>query len=559
MVQLRPNHFVDTGSKGEKILFDKFAALTGAENWIVLHSLDIFGDVNYGEGEADLLVLMPGLGALVIEVKSHERVELRNGSWYLGNELDKRGPVKQAKNAKYAINRWLVEAGIQTHDVPFYSCVWFTSANNEKVKNTIEWQPWTLLYAADLTKNLKQVLESLMKQSIEFSQNQGRNFGRDIAPTAKMIEIANALRPNFVVNKSPDQRRQDIQKALMSATSEQAKVIEVVSGHVDKYLLPGGAGTGKTHLALLEAKKAHQAGLRTLVVCFNSLLATYLKEELADFSNVTVQTLHSFMLEASGTAVPANQDAAWWQESLPDQACNALLGFDEMDKFDFLIIDEAQDLGLTSYLDVMGLALAGGYKNGKVAIFGDFTHQAVYLPGAASLANYKATIPNLVSLGELRANCRNTREIGSFVTTFSSLDKPYSEYRRTDAGPRPQLMTGENQTKLLSLLKEELSRLLKKYKAEDIVILSTEKELLDALIQKTNVPHSPISMGAKSKVRWGTIQAFKGLESPAVVLVEFSESRHATLDTFYVGSTRATLELTCIYDAKLAKDIFTSK
>jgi hypothetical protein len=53
----------------------------------------------------------------------------------------------------------------------------------------------------------------------------------------------------------------------------------------------------------------------------------------------------------------------------------------------------------------------------------------------------------------------------------------------------------------------------------------------------------------KGRLRWGTAQAFKGMEAAAVILVEFEDGA-SSRDTFYIGSTRSLAELACIMPAK---------
>ncbi|MBK7063411.1 MAG: NERD domain-containing protein [Rubrivivax sp.] len=55
--------------KGEKQLFARLRDDPNARDWLVLHSFDIRRHVARAEGEADMVVVVPGLGVLCIEVK----------------------------------------------------------------------------------------------------------------------------------------------------------------------------------------------------------------------------------------------------------------------------------------------------------------------------------------------------------------------------------------------------------------------------------------------------------------------------------------------------------
>src|SRR3954453_21772886 len=60
------------------------------------------------DGEADLVIVHPDNGLLVIEVKSGEPRRDASGRWYIGgHELD-RSPYKQAEDAKHDLRRAIV-------------------------------------------------------------------------------------------------------------------------------------------------------------------------------------------------------------------------------------------------------------------------------------------------------------------------------------------------------------------------------------------------------------------------------------------------------------------
>jgi hypothetical protein len=96
----------------------------------------------------------------------------------------------------------------------------------------------------------------------------------------------------------------------------------------------------------------------------------------------------------------------------------------------------------------------------------------------------------------------------------------------------------------------------KNFLLDHIVVLSSNKDKLRALLEKVDVPIIPIGLPVKGKLRWGTSQAFKGMEAPAIVLVEFDEGNAATKETFYVAGTRALSELVCIVPQNLIQTLF---
>src|SRR5205085_940718 len=57
-------------SPGEAELFELLRTAPGTEDWIALHSLDLSEHVERISGEADFVVVVPGRGVLVLEVKA---------------------------------------------------------------------------------------------------------------------------------------------------------------------------------------------------------------------------------------------------------------------------------------------------------------------------------------------------------------------------------------------------------------------------------------------------------------------------------------------------------
>ena len=70
MIKMLPAEYDPKTPPGEKRLFSLIKEQLAAENWTVLHSLGIAKHVTQMEGEADFLLVIPGKGILIIEVKS---------------------------------------------------------------------------------------------------------------------------------------------------------------------------------------------------------------------------------------------------------------------------------------------------------------------------------------------------------------------------------------------------------------------------------------------------------------------------------------------------------
>ena len=90
---------------GEVLIFDRLRSDPETSDWIVLHSLDVPQHRRQVEGEVDFVVVVPRLGVLCLEVKSHRTVSRSNlGVWHLGQDApSNRGPFKQASGGMHAV------------------------------------------------------------------------------------------------------------------------------------------------------------------------------------------------------------------------------------------------------------------------------------------------------------------------------------------------------------------------------------------------------------------------------------------------------------------------
>jgi len=555
MVKMRPSSYPTNTVKGEKLVFDFLSGLPDTENWIGLHSLDIFGDIPHGQGEADMVVLIPGKGILVIEVKTHSTVECIDGDWFLNGKKKDKSPHKQASNSMFALIEDLKNAGADLYKMPVAFCVWFTGSTKIALPRSKEYKPWMFLFSQDLSGDGKKTLMNIMDQWADMRELQRGNPQNSVATQENIKKIANLLRPDVKITKTAEQRLQEVNDSLALALEHQLELMHLISGRKQVSIIPGIAGTGKTHIAIAEAKRAHQRGDRTLFVCYNALLSKYLTSELAGYSLVEVHTMSEFMLKVAGKTFKDATNSSWWHTELPSIAQEAIVEAKAFDSFDALIVDEAQDLSLPAYLDVLDLALAKGFENSQVMFFGDFTHQAVYVPGDVAMRNLLEKIPSAIDYQMLSINCRNTKQIGETVMQILKETGGYSSYRRKDDGVMPTLISLKQGESAVRHVRDHVNRLAKTYSLDQVVVLSSSKVKLEVLVHEVGLPATSLDFPLPGKFRWGTSQAFKGMESPAVILVEFEDAGAATRETFYVAGTRAISELVCVVPLSVMQKI----
>ena len=104
MARLIPDFIHKDAPPGEKQIFSTLRNSRRGSDWIVLHSLNLPRHLRQNAGEIDFLILVPGKGILILEVKSHQRIRREKGLWYLGNDPPtQRGPFEQASLAMHSL------------------------------------------------------------------------------------------------------------------------------------------------------------------------------------------------------------------------------------------------------------------------------------------------------------------------------------------------------------------------------------------------------------------------------------------------------------------------
>jgi superfamily I DNA/RNA helicase len=326
------------------------------------------------------------------------------------------------------------------------------------------------------------------------------------------------------------------EKELHEFTAEQLILLDVVASN-PRVLVDGPAGCGKTFMAVEATQRAVAQGKRVLVVVYNRLIEAELK---ALCVGADVYRIHELMAERAGVELPTNADHDWYTQTLPDLALDAALGSEPA--YDYLVVDEAQDIAEPHYLEFLDLILVDGLVRSPLFVTGDFDHQSIYSGDSSTKAVMIGRLPNVTYLS-LKSNVRSTPEVGRFVAQLVGDETLYAQHRRTDddivSVEIHEYSTPAEQDTLLAAAVELI--LSEPFKVRDIVILSpiresaaakaTDQKLRDRLGANIEAPHG---------IRWGTIHGFKGMEAPAVILTDIDEANANLADLLYVGASRAT-------------------
>lgn len=534
----------ETKSPGELLLFPMFESDKATKDWLILHSLSIADHISNLEGEADFLVIAPDRGIALVEVKAVQSVGRSNGIWQLGSlPPTTRSPFEQANEAYRSVEKSLKKLGFELSGIPFDSIVWFTHiSRSHHVVNTPEWNQWEALYSEDRRGSVGHAISKFLDQTAIHMKSKGRFVQPSKLDRGLASRIANALRPDFERRQSANDVRQDLSDELEQVLSEQLEALEVMEDN-ERVVFIGPAGSGKTHLAKAAARKHADEGKSGYLICFNKNLAKHLGNELSDVRGLHVGTFHALLKNICGIRVPSSIPHGWWDNEFLDIALEWLLSNDSA--LDYLVIDEAQDVLRSKYMDILDCLVRGELVNGRTLIFGDFDHQKIYT-NEDVLGVYNSRIPN-ASMYRLQSNCRNLPKVGASVALFGRLNPGYKRFRRSDDGVQPTFKAyesvGEAEVHLIEALRELTTQ---GFELRDIVILSPRRKSAAAeargpWLNKRIQPFS--NMNFENVAMFTTIQAYKGLEAPCVIVTDIDqEARPADLtDLLYIGMSRSTM------------------
>jgi len=545
-------------SPAEARIFDWLRNMSWG-NAIVLHSLPLKDHIRNSFGEIDFVVLCEK-GILCIEVKGGG-VERRDGKWGFtgrhGTTWKHQGPYAQVQGNMKSLKAYLdnhIKLDDEIRDCRVACCV-MTPDCVIRADDDTEIIPEITFNANMKEKDLPTVFE----RAFNYWEITKRYGGSGNLSAKARERLATFLRGDFnfipplsvILNRSEEQ--------LLSTTQEQLDII-VHMGVNDRMMVEGGAGTGKTLLAAEQCRRSAISGEKVLYLCFNHAIASYIREVFAaENSAIDVFTFHELLMKACNIkklpddAVDADN---FFNDTLPNKFLE-MSTKDSLEVYDRIIIDEGQDLmNMTAYLCI-GEFINHGWDNGKWTIYYD-PNQNIFGTDEEFNEVWSA-LKRSSFIYPLTTNCRNTKQIAQGNYAMTLVYKP--KYMRAE-GEEIVYKTYSNKSAEADMVFNEIRRLKSEgISKKDIVILSYYR--MDnpecCLCGKTiptdigNIRSNVTSNFAQcNSIRFYTVQAFKGLEAKAVIMIDIDSlsDDHKRLMN-YVGMSRARTYLEIFYDAKL--------
>jgi hypothetical protein len=316
-------------------------------------------------------------------------------------------------------------------------------------------------------------------------------------------------------------------------TAEQAWLLDSLEDNREM-TISGGAGSGKTVLAIEKALRSSAAGRRTLLTCFNSPLANYLKEVCKDRSNLVVASFHSICLilaEQSGTSLPKNVGREFFNTLLPEALIEAVTESPELG-FDTIIVDEGQDFR-DSWLNALRLSLQDG-PDSEFYIFYD-DNQRLF----AQDDSFISALPQ--SGISLTRNLRNTRKIHVLMSKWylgksSRAVGPEGEAVGVIKVKRPDLAMARVSERVLQLVRSGQAT-----PGQIAVLTGRASDVDSGLFRIAGAETCRADSFHTERIVFDTVRRFKGLSRPCVFVLGIEDILEPEL--VYVATSRANLLL----------------
>jgi len=501
-------------------------------DWVVVT------DVGYGwkneagyvrDGQADFVVLVPGKGLVVLEVKGSKGIYVgEDGRWH---RLDFRGqrhqlespPPVQANNNMHNLTSKLSSIFGLNEFPGLYG--WLVVYPNGDITGSIDtYFPNTVLGKKDLHKIKSAILGVLEERG---SPGVGNAFTEVFVDKSAHCLVNG----NFVVKPVDTELEASADEdAIETLTSQQFAALRGAF-ELPSVAVVGPAGSGKTLLAIWKLKALVDHGGNPCFVCFNKQLAGYLRLRYPELGEY-IHHVDSLFLRLSG--MKGSSEPNFFVETLPNAVMTASVSMDDGQKYDAIIVDEGQDFGDERLLALQFLLRDTG---GQWLMFAD-AKQNLYQD-----VNASTYVPDVTF--RLYHNCRNPSAVNESTNRVCNANVKSLPGMPPGLQPSLAVSSGAKMaqlawTKIHELFPDGGSVILSPYRLENSCMDSLRKAYGLRLTTDLN------ELGKPGFVFFSTIKSFKGLEASHVVFIH-AESPGVTPaiaeEDIYVVFTRATARL----------------
>jgi ATP:corrinoid adenosyltransferase len=558
-------------SDAERKVFEKAndSEIIKSPNNYLFHSLRV-QDANIRlTGEVDY-VYMDKEFILFLEVKGGEvKYDSTTNQWWTMGGTKKQDPFKQVCSYLFAIRDKhfpkVFSGDYYDQKLKFgYGVLFpesgkplgFNKYSNEFKGYSIEYSPEIMYLKSDHDRRFAFdiYLERLKEYWRNYPKYSSRGFngvtGKDLN------KIKNYFRTDLIFKVPISEHLSDDKRETKFYTEKQTSILDSINKNSEfGFFINGGPGTGKSILALEHAYQKALTGHKVLLLCFNKCLAVNLEKKFYEAfpeikgDLIEISTLHSIFLSklnSHGYDVEVVDGENFWQKSLPELFKNAFTDYQLDELFDYIIIDEGQDIFRSLYMDCIELLLKGGWDSKAWVIFMDKEFQTIYSDfDNEYLQLFKRSYPAV--LWDLDRNCRNTPSIVKKAHVHTGLKE--LECLKKDR-LKPELNFYDTFVDLF----HSVENLIDNLSGQDIrlgsITLLSDKNTIERFLSTNSARYVMLKENAcqipEDKVTLSTPHSFKGLENDFIIYTgrdRFDPKNSNMKVEYYVSYTRARTQL----------------
>ncbi len=492
--------------------------------------------------EVDFVVAIEGAGIVCLEVKGGE-VWHDGAGWcqLRGGKHVHIEPVRQAREGCYALRDYVESDPRWTLKRPRWDHV--VVLPNTQLPDDFslpECPRWKIIDRTDLPNLVHKLHHILVHQEID----------RPLLAQEGIRQLTTALSGRGLPQRDVVARALANEDAADALTEHQAVILDAIR-LIHRVEVRGGAGSGKTFLAMEQARRLAQRGQRVALVCYSHGLATYLERISAAWPRrqqpAYVGEFHALGVlwgapEGPDESLRTDETVQFWEHDLPLQMAELAAELEPGHRYDSIVVDEAQDFA-DAWWDPLLAALKDD-EAGGLYVFSDEGQRVFNRHGSPPVP----LVPLI-----LDHNVRNTRQIANAFQPL--VDHPM----RFLGGEGPAVkFVACSRDDAMDVGDGEIEQLLEEgWRPEDVALLTTG----------TRHPEQKERQAAGNAAYWdsfwdaeqvfyGHVLGFKGLERRAVVLVVNEESAfERSRERLYVGLSRARDELVVCGDPDFIRKV----
>jgi hypothetical protein len=373
-----PSQILRTDSSAERQIFAMLQEIDLGSGAVALHSLNLPRHEYKKWAEADFVILS-SFGILLLEVKGGG-VSCKDGIWEFCNRYGevsrkRESPAVQARTAFFALrdNYLLPTFQSELWNVPAGWAVVFKDIPNlgPISPGGMPDQPADITCFSGACVGYN-TFGRFLKAALQYWGSTINGKGNLLQPDA-IAKMVSHLRPTFEQVPPLARRIEDFREDVTRLTAEQYERLDEIQEN-DRLFIRGGAGTGKTFLAVACGRYDKSRGADVLLTTRSQPLVDYLREaELPVGFQIAAYADLLSLLKARGKP------------------------------WDVLLVDEGQDLCQLEPLDLLNNMVSGGLEKGRWRWFGDPNRQVSpsfpldltaleYLEGLSMKSNLKQNV-----------------------------------------------------------------------------------------------------------------------------------------------------------------------